>query len=325
MADFEFTMSLLGRAGSPGTPQLLAGEVPVAGANPKAMREKDTDATTEAMLALKYDVGEMSIGSFTKARDDGIPLVALPIFFARMFPQRGVFVRPSANIKEPKDLRGKRVGVRQFWMSASIWHRLVLRQEYGVTMDQINWTTCQPERLESMKLPPTAQRTKRENIVPPELFETGDVDAVLVPGGGAPNGAVSIFGDPIAIQVDYYKRTGIYPTHHIVAMKEELAKREPWLVESLCNAFQQAKEVARNESVKDSGYVNEAQFPGQPIVGLSPEETEKLLGPDLLPYGVAANRKTLQAFLEDGKVQGLNTRGLTVDDLFAPGLPAGFR
>src|SRR5438309_250387 len=100
-------MSLLGRAGSPGTPELLSGEVPVEGAAVQAMQEKDTDFITEAMLALKYDVGEMSIGSFTKARDQGIPLVALPIFFARMFPQRGVWVTPESGIKKATDLRGK--------------------------------------------------------------------------------------------------------------------------------------------------------------------------------------------------------------------------
>lgn len=324
MTDFEFTMTLLGRAGSPGTPQLLSGEVPIAGATAHAERGKDTDEVTAAMLRLKYDVGEMSIGSFTKARDEGIPLKALPIFFGRGFPHRGVFVRPSLGIKQPSDLRGKRVGVRQFWMSAAIWHRLVLHQEYGVALDEMEWVSCQPERLEGMKLPANAKQTHRaEAQNPRDLFLAGDVDAIMVPGGDGPAGSVHLFADPVATQVDYFKRTGVFPTHHIVAIKEDLASREPWLVESLCEAFQRAKEISRENGQTD--YADAERFVGEPIVGLGPEDTKKLFGPDPFQYGVAPIRKTLEAFLDDARHQGLTTRSLTVDELFAPGLPPRFR
>lgn len=323
MANLEITMSLLGRQSSPGTPELLSGEVPIKGAVAHAKREKDTDATTAAMLALRYDVGEMSIGSYTHARDQGIPLKALPIFFARMFPHRGVFVSPTAGIKQPSDLRGKRVGVRQFWMSASIWNRLVMQQEYGIDMRDINWVTCQAERLDTLQLPPNAKRSPRGVNNPRELFEAGDVDAVTVPGGGGPEGTMALFPNAVAAQVDYYKRTGVYPTHHIVAINEDLARREPWLVENLCDAFQTAKEMSRKKAQK--GLADPSEFPGEPIVGLSPEETEKLFGPDPLPYGITRNQKTLEAFLDGAYAQGLTKRRLTIDEFFVPKVPAKFR
>ncbi len=323
MADFEFTMSLLGRQSSPGTPELLSGEVPIAGAVAHARREKDTDTITEAMLALKYDVGEMSIGSFTKARDQGIPLAALPILFVRMFPHRGVFVSPTAGIKQPSDLRGKRVGVRQFWMSASIWNRLVMRQEYGISLHDINWITCQPERLDTLELPPNAKRSPRGVNNPRELFLAGDVDAITVPGGLGPEGSVALFSDPVAAQVDYYKRTGVYPAHHIVAIKEDLARREPWLVGNLCDSFQTAKELSRKQVQR--GPAESSEFPREPIVGLSLEETERLFGPDPLPYGITPNRRALDAFLDDAHAQGLTKRHLTIDEFFASHVPAKFQ
>ena len=113
------------------------------------------------------------------------------------------------------------------------------------------------------------------------------------------------------------------PTHHIVAIKEDLARREPWLVENLCDSFQAAKELSRKQDQK--GPAESSEFPGEPIVGLSREETEKLFGPDPLPYGITPNRKTLDAFLDDAYAQGLTKRRLTIDEFFAPQVPARFR
>jgi 4,5-dihydroxyphthalate decarboxylase len=132
---------------------------------------------------------------------------------------------------------------------------------------------------------------------------------------------VALFPNAVAAQVDYYKRTGVYPSHHIVAIKEELARRAPWLVENLCNAFQTAKELSR----KRARPADPSEFPGEPIVGLSPEETEKLFGPDPLPYGITPNRKTLEAFFDGAKAQGLTRRRLTIEEFFVPQVPAKFR
>lgn len=316
MADLEFTMFLLRTESTPGHKYLESGRVPVAGAVAHAQRGVDTNANTEQMLELAYDVAEMSIATFTKAREQGLPLVALPIFFARIFPHRGVWVAPTSGIKQPSDLRGKRIGARQFWISALAWHRLVLHREHGITADEMSWVTCQPERLESLRLPPGTKRSTPAGTLPRELLSAGEVDAIMLPGGGGPEGSVCLYPDSAATERDYYQRTGIFPAHHLIVMKEELARREPWLVGSLCDAFQQAKELSRAEANGS---------PEEPIPGLGPEETKKLFGEDPFPYGITPNRKVIETFLQDVREQGLIDRALSVDELFAPALPDRYR
>src|SRR5438132_585657 len=120
---------------SPLTEPIIGGQVKVKGAEVNAKAAPSVNTNSLEMLDYKYDVAEMSLATFTKARELGIELIALPIFPGRRFMQPGVLANKAAGIKDPSDLRGKRVGLPQFWMTSSVWHRLILHQTYGVAQN----------------------------------------------------------------------------------------------------------------------------------------------------------------------------------------------
>jgi 4,5-dihydroxyphthalate decarboxylase len=207
-------------------------------------------------------------------------------------------------------------------MTSSVWHRLVLRQVHGVRQEEVYWVTTAPERMGALGMPPgvdvrqdTTGRSTRD------LMLAGEIDAMMsgrpsAPGSG-PDEPVAAFPDLVAAQRDYYRKTGMFPIMHLVAMKEELAAKEPWLVESLCDAFTRAKDQGREEALGDPR--------DGPIAGGTAEDARALLGDDPWPYGLGPSRDVLQTFLNDVRDQGLLERPLAVEDLFASNLPARYR
>src|SRR5262249_10346177 len=111
------------------------------------------EQNSKRMVALELDVAEMSLGTFTRARDRGLPLVALPIFPGRRFLQPGIVVTSDAYVDNPGALRGKRAALGQFWQTASIWHRVVLHTQYGVAQEELSWVCIAPERWEALPEP----------------------------------------------------------------------------------------------------------------------------------------------------------------------------
>lgn len=319
MATKEISMSLVASALTQG---VLKGQAPVAGVAARTQAQGVNTNSLE-MLDLKYDVAEMSLATFTKAREQGIPLVALPIFPGRRFMQTGAMFRAGAHLRDLGDLRGKRVGLPQFWMTSSVWHRLVLHREYGVAQHEVSWLTMAPERMGSLGLPSEA-RQETSGRSARELLLAGELDATLSAGAGPRGGEAETdprlakaFPDPAAAQREYYERTRIFPIVHLIVMKEELANQEPRLVETLCNAFLQAKELGRSKALQDPNT--------RPIPGLDLDETQALFGPDPWPYGIDPNRPVLKMFLEDVREQGLIARDMAPEDLFTSTLPSELR
>jgi 4,5-dihydroxyphthalate decarboxylase len=319
MAQSDLSVSLIASAL---TRPVLDGQVPVAGATLRTQAARSVNTNSMEMLDLKYDVAEMSLATFTHMREQGLPLVALPIFPGRRFMQAGVTLNANAGIHDLAELKGRNVGLPQFWMTSSVWHRLVLRQAHGVAQDEVNWVTTAPERMGTLGLPANARQDTSGRSAR-ELLLAGEVDAVLAAGeGGRDEGEakreeriVPAFPDPVQAQRDYYQRTGVYPIVHLVVMKEQLANQDPELVESLCDAFQQAKAQGLEGMLEQS----------RPIPALDRSETQRLFGEDPWPYGIAANRKVLELFLGDVRQQGLIKRDMAVEQLFASNLPAGMR
>jgi 4,5-dihydroxyphthalate decarboxylase len=323
MADVEISLSVIP---SPLTRAVLDGTVKPEGVALRAQPAQSVDANSRRMLDLEIDVGEMSLATFTKAREQGVPLVGLPLFTGRRFLQGSVTVAPGAGIRDPSELRGKRVGLPQFWMTSSVWHRLVLRQAHGVSQEEVHWVTTASERMEALRMPNGVDvRLDASGRSPRDLLISGEVDAIMSPRGGPPRGEgaapgdgepVPAFADPIAAQRDYYQRFGIFPIMHMVVMKEELARRAPWLVESLCDAFDESKERGRSDALDD---------PRETPISGDPAATRALMGDDPWRYGIAASRHVLETFLRDVFDQGLIQRPLGVDDLFPGDLSNRYR
>jgi len=320
----ELTLSVIP---SPLTRPVLSGQMAPPGVVLRTQEARSVDDNSRRMLDLEFDIGEMSLATFTKAREQGVPLVALPLFTGRRFLQPSITVARSAGIRDLAQLVGKRVGLPQFWMTSSVWHRLVLRQMHGVSQEQVTWVTTAPERMEALGMPPGVEvRQDASGRSPRELMEAGEIDAIMSPRGGplSPDAAqsdgdiaISGYADPVAAQREYYEQTQIFPIMHMVVMREEVAQNDPALVVGLCDAFQRAKEVGRAEAISDARE--------RPLAGGTPADVRALMGDDPWPYGVAVNRHALEKFLQDARDQGLVQRPMPVDDLFAPGLPEPFR
>lgn len=332
MANLELTVSLIG---GPRTQPVISGDVQIANVTAKTQAAQSVNTNSLEMLSLKYDVAEMSLATFTHARERGMGLVALPIFPGRRFMQNGVVYAPNAGIHDPSELRGKRVGLPQFWMTSSVWHRLTLHREYGIAQKDVNWVTMAPERLESLRLPPEAQQeTSGRNAR--ELMVAGELDATMGAGGGGggegaggegrggggaarENGPrpIPAYPDPARAAQTYFEKTRVFPIVHLIVMKQELADKEPWLVESLCNAFVEAKQRTLHDTLETDSEL--------PIPGLGLAETISLFGEDPWPYGIGNNRLVLETFLEDVHEQGLVGRPMAPEDLFVSNAPAELR
>lgn len=278
------------------------------------------EQNSKRMVALQLDVAEMSLGTLTRARDRGVPIVALPIFPGRRFLQPAIAVTEHSTIESPTDLRGKRAALAQFWQSASIWHRFILHTRYGVAQDELSWVTSAPERWDALPEPSARTRQDTTGRDVRTLLKDGDVDVALLAAGGVlrdggqSEGLRRLLPDSVQAQRDFFLETGIFPIIHPVVMREELAKDEG-LVEALCEAFEESKQRGLVEMIAKES----------PVFGGNAEDVHALFGEDPWPYGVERNRKTLEPFLEDvfGH-QHLTDRRLKVEELFPARLPAPF-
>ncbi len=264
------------------------------------------DENSRAMIAGKYDVAEMSMATYVQASARGAKLLALPVFMGRRFLQPCVAFAKNSTIASPADLRGKRIGLPQFWMTSSMWHRGLLEHEYGVPATQVDWVTNQPERLEAGFTPGARVTNVGDQPLSalPKLLTDGIVDVLFAPRPLERDGTLGfLFDDPVATSLEYRARTGIYPLMHTIVIKAEHRAQAPALFE----LFRRSKEHAYAHPGP-----NEIE---SPIAGLSFEEARAHLG-DPYPFGVRANAAAIDAFLTYSLEQSLTDRRVGIQDAF---------
>ena len=268
----------------------------------------------------EFDASEFSLSTYTVLRGRGEPLVAIPAFPSLMFRHSAIFVRDDAGIREPRDLAGKRVGVPKYHMTAAVWIRGILEDEYGVAPKDVHWfeggegasvkevdVTLPP----GIRLEPVAGDRNLGDMV-----AAGELDAFIGArrpaafGGGA--GRVRrLFPDFRRVERAYFEKTGIFPIMHTVVLREELARQHPWLPRSLYEAFVEAKRLAY-ERLRFTAALSVSL----PWLVAEAEETRALMGDDPFPYGVARNRKTLEVLAGYTFAQGLAPRRLSIQEMF---------
>jgi len=271
------------------------------------------EENSKRMVALDLDVAEMSFGTFTRARDLNVPILALPVFPGRRFLQPAIVVRADSDMQEPKDLRGKRAAIGQFWMTAFCWHRVILNTRYGVKQTEISWVCTQPERWDRLPKPQAEVTLDTSGREPLALLKAGEVDAAFLSnanglrGDGQEEGVRRLFAEPAKTQLQYYKQTGVFPIIHLVVMREELAQDRN-LYDEVAEALRESKQLGLEEMV-------ESPTEG-PVFGGKPTEVRSVFGFDPYPYGVEANRQALETFLNDAFThQHLTERQVRVEDL----------
>jgi len=278
-----------------------------------------------ALHSDDFDVSEMSLAAYCilTSRDEN-PFIGIPVFTSRMFRHNSVYIRANAGIKDPSDLRGRRIGIPEYQMTAVVWMRGLLENEYGVTARDVHWFkggVGKPGRVERipLRLPEGYHLTEipAQDTLDAYLLE-GKIDAIIsakMPPSfmrGDPKIA-RLFPDSRSVEVEYFRATQIFPIMHVLVMRRRVYEKNPALAMAVYQAFDEAKALSAARA-----YDTDALPYMVPWLVEEMERTYSIMGRDLWPYGVGRNRHCLETFLSYLRQQDLLERAVGVDDLFAP-------
>lgn len=321
-------------AENPHTSAVRDGSIPIEGVDAEFITVKPQIGAFRRMVRdLEFDVCELASTTFIIARAYGSPFTGLPVFLMRAFHHGGVLVRPDAGIKTPKDLEGKKVGVRAYSVTTGVWGRQVMMDEFGVDISKVTWVVDDEEHVTQLKLPPNVIHAPAGKSLA-DMMASGELAA-----GFAANAGIGRTGDPnggwkeveanypdmlpnaVELEAASYAATGVYPIHGTVVVKDSVLAEHPWVARSLYEAFDRAK--------KDWLLRLDA--------GETPTKADKkyaalrdIVGPDPLPYGIEANRRSIEALEKTAFEQGLIPHHMSMDQLFvdplkAPSAPEGMK
>jgi 4,5-dihydroxyphthalate decarboxylase len=273
----------------------------------------------------EFDAAEMSLSSYVMSlfSDDPPPFVAIPVFPSRSFRHSCIFVNRKSGIREPRDLIGKKVGSPEYQLTAPVWIRGILSDEYAVPVSGPRYFTGgqeEPGRIEKMKV--SLPSEVRVEAIPPgktlsQMLDAGEIDALYTPripstflnGSGR---VVRLFENHSEVEKAYFRKTQIFPIMHTVVIRRDVYQKHPWVAQSLYKAFRKAQQ----ETYKDL-YEAAALKVMLPWLLQHVEETREIMGQDFWPYGFEPNIKTLETFLRYSYEQGLSKRPLQPRELFA--------
>jgi 4,5-dihydroxyphthalate decarboxylase len=313
------------------TRALIDGSVAIDGVDPIYMTLVPEEIFFRAFRAAEFDICELSLSSYTvKTAQNNCPYIAVPAFVSRAFRHTAIYVRTD-RVKKPEDLKGRKVGLPEYQLTANVWARALLEDDYGVKPSDVHWIrggieeAGRPEKL-AIKLPPGVRLDNApDGATISGLLEAGEIDGFIAP---RPPSLVEkrhpnigwLFPDPVVVAKDYYKRTGLFPIMHVVGIRRTLAEKHPWLPGAVFKAFEQAK-AAGIEKLSDTS----ATKVTLPFVEEALKSARALMGEDYWSYGVEKNRKVLDYFLAQHHAQGLSSRRVPVDELFHPGTYEAFK
>lgn len=306
------------------TRALYDGRVQIDGVDPVYMLLNPEEMFFRAMRSRDFDIAELSFSSYLVRHAQGdCPYIAVPVFLSRAFRHTSIYVRRD-RIQHPADLKGRRVGLPEYQLTANVWARAILQDDYGVRPEDITWvrggidTPGRPEKI-ALQLPPGVKvEAAPEGTTISELLDRGEIDGFI---GPRPPNRVALrnpnigwlFDDPTAEAKDYYRRTQVFPIMHVVGIRKELAQAHPWLPAAVVKAFTASKAQAL-ELLSDTS----ATKVTLPFVEEQLKAARASLGEDYWSYGVQAARKTLEAFVRHHHAQGLSRRLMAVEELFHP-------
>ncbi len=304
------------------TRPIADGRVKVDGCRVTYLKIQPAELFFRAMRYAEFDVTELSISSYMLQLQQGIsPYTAIPVFLSRSFRHNNLFIRTDRGIKSPADLKGKTVGCPEYQLTAAVWLRGLLKDDYGVESWEMKWRTGGlevPGREERtpIKLPPKYDYASIGNRTLSDMLEKGEIDALMSPHDpscfkrGAPNVA-RMWPDYKSEEQAYYKRTGLFPVMHLVAIKQVLVEKYPWLPLALAKSFAKAKDIA----IEDLKFRTVATST-LPWLQAEVEATEASMGKDYWPYGFTKNREVLEKLIRYSAEQHLTEPGLKPEDLF---------
>jgi 4,5-dihydroxyphthalate decarboxylase len=273
---------------------------------------------------LEFDACEMSSSEvFSRYAAGRREMVALPVFPSRVFRHGFITVNRKA-VKTPKDLEGKRIGVPLYTQTAALFIRGLLRDEYGVDLSGAHWVQGATNSADSHGNPaappllkPVSIEQNRSGYSLSELLERNYIQAII--GSGLPDALRTnpdvqrLFPDFHALELDYYRRTRVFPIMHLVALRRDVYERHPFIATSLYQAMNEAKNIAL-EKMRHVGALR-YMLPGMTA---ELDEIDATFGGDPWPYGIEPNRPTLEVLVRYMAEQSLIKAPIPIDDLFVP-------
>jgi 4,5-dihydroxyphthalate decarboxylase len=295
---------------------LLTGAVEIEGVEPVFVTELSNPERHGLMVKkLAFDVCELNVTNYLVARDQGVPITAIPVFLFRKFRHGNVYVNTAAGIKTPADLAGRRVGASNMQVASNVWIAGILEEHYGLRLRDIIWVLEREEdtpfdypidlKVEHVPAGKTAT----------SMLLNGEIDALMHPN--TPKQIMShdsriarLFPDYMERELAYFNQTGLFPIMHVTAVRQDVMDRYPWLAAVLFKAFEKAKAQAYHR-MHNVRVIPLAWFEGHW------EEERHLFGPDAWPYGLdSTNRRNLETIIHYSQQQGLIRRPWKIDELF---------
>jgi 4,5-dihydroxyphthalate decarboxylase len=305
---------------------IFDGRVRVEGCELSCFPMGPEEAFHRAFANQDFDITELSASSTILTTSRGqCPYYALPVFLSRVFRHSAFYIRTDRGIRSPEDLRGKLIGVPEYQMTAALWARGLLSDEYGVKSHEIRWRNgglnvagrdertpiSLPSQFELQAIPATATLSA--------MLEAGELDGIVTARApdcftkGAPHIA-RLFPDFRAAEEAYFRKTKMFPIMHLLAIRRSLVEQHRWLAASVTKAFFQAKQIAMEE-MHEIGVLATML----PWLQDDLKRAQSVMGRDVWPYGVPENRKDLEAMCRYSVEQGLSQRKVELEELFAPG------
>lgn len=307
------------------TRAVKSGAVPIKGIDADFIQVVPIIAAFRRMVRdLEFDVCEMAPTTYMIARTRGAPYTALPIFLMRRFHHSGFVVRPDAGIRAPKDLEGKKVGVRAYSVTTGVWTRGIFVNEYGLDSSKVTWVVDDEEHVSTLKLPSNVIHAGPGKSLQ-GMMASGEIQAGFTGPAGVGRAGPPISGwdqatqaavaadtypeliaDVEQVEADWFRRTGIYPIHGLIVVKDEHLKNYPWLAAALMEAFVASK----------TPYLDQLKLGGGDSVEDKRYRKFLALMSDPLPYGMAANRASIEALVTYALQQELITSRPRLDEVF---------
>jgi 4,5-dihydroxyphthalate decarboxylase len=308
------------------TKAIKSQQVPIEGIEPDFVEVSPIIGAFRRMVRdLEFDICEMAPTTYMIARARGAPYIALPIFLMRRFHHGGFVVRPDAGITKPKDLEGHQVGVRAYSVTTGVWTRGIFVNEYDLDSSKVTWVVDDEEHVSTLKLPPNVVHAPEGKSLQ-SMMKSGEIQAGFTGPAGVGRAGPPISGWDTStaaavatdtypellanveqVEADWFRRTRILPIHGLIVVKDEHIKNHPWLPRSLMQAFVAAKQP----------YLDELKA-GRGGDGAEDKRYRGFLSlmDDPLPYGMAANRASIEALVTYSHQQELIPSRPQLDQVF---------
>ena len=260
---------------------------------------------------LEFDVSEMAITTYLTAKAHGKAFTALPVFIMRQFHHAPIVYNVHAGVASPKDLEGKKVGVRAYTVTTGVWVRGILKSEYGVDLDKITWVVVDEEHVQEYRKPSNVEERPKANLG--EMVAKGELAAAIGAGKVDSPDVTPLFPNAGELEAAWYRKTGIYPINHTVVVKDSLLQADPTLGPRVFGAFKDAKGALLKQLAGGGELAGEAQTLAQ---------RRKVVGDDPLPYGLAKNRRAMEAIIRFALDQKILPRAVEPEAMF-PGNTLG--